>query len=112
METIWIKNIEVDGRCVTYHLDISTGLACYFNDKREMFVEFGFDISAIPKSVLAVPILSNIMQFAWLFDCLVWIESVDKQFYECLPRIKRSFQEMYRNYSFGGSLIASKSYRQ
>lgn len=108
METIWIKNIEVDGRCVTYHLDISTGLACYFNDKREMFVEFGFDISAIPKSVLAVPILSNIMQFAWLFDCLVWIESVDKQFYECLPRIKRSFQEMYRNYSFGGSLIAAK----
>ena len=108
METIWIKSIEVDENCVTYHFDISTGLVRYFNSKREMFVEFGFDISNVPKSVLAVPILSNIMQFAWLFDCLVWIEEVDRQFYECLPRIKRSFQEMYRDYSFGGSLIAAK----
>ena len=108
METIWVKNIEVDGHCVTYHLDVSKGLVCYFNSKCELFVEYGFDISDVPKSVLAVPILSNIMQFAWLFDCLVWIESVDKQFYECLPRIKRSFQEMYRGYSFGGSLIAAK----
>lgn len=73
-----------------------------------MFAEFGFDISNIPKSVLAVPVLSNIMQFAWLFDCLIWIEEVDQQFYECLPKIKRGFQEMYRNYSFGGSLIAAK----
>ena len=108
METIWVKNIEVDGHCVTYHLDVSKGLVCYFNSKCELFVEYGFDISDVPKSVLAVPILSNIMQFAWLFDCLVWIESVDKQFYECLPRIKRSFQEMYRDYSFGGALIAAK----
>lgn len=108
METIWIKNIIVDGRCVTYHFDISTGLVCFFNSKRELFVEFEFDISDVPKSVLAVPILSNIMQFAWLFDCLVWIEEVDQQFYECLPKIKRGFQEMYQNYSFGGSLIAAK----
>ena len=108
METIWINKIDVDGHCVTYHLDISTGLVSYFNSKREMFVEFGFDISDVPKSILAIPILSNIMQFAWLFDCLVWIDEVDKQFYECLPRIKRGFQEMYRNYSFGGSLIAAK----
>ena len=59
METIWIKNIDVNGNCATYHLDVSTGLVCYFNSKRELFVEFGFDISDIPKSVLAVPILSN-----------------------------------------------------
>lgn len=108
METIWIKSIDVDRNCVTYHFDVSTGLVRYFDAKREMFAEFGFDVSNVPKSVLAVPILSNIMQFAWLFDCLVWIEEVDKRFYECLPRIKRSFQEMYRNYSFGGSLIAAK----
>lgn len=108
METIWIKNIDVEGSRVTYCLEVSTGLINYFNSECKMFVEFGFDVSNIPKSILAVPILSNIMQFAWLFDCLVWIEEVDKQFYECLPRIKRGFQEMYGDYNFGGSLIAAK----
>ena len=108
METIWIKSIEVDRNHVTYRVVVSKGLIQYFNSKCEMFVEFGFDISSVPKSILAVPILSNIMQFAWLFDCLVWIEEVDKRFYECLPKIKRGFQEMYRNYGFGGSLIAAK----
>lgn len=108
MESIWIKEIITDKNCVTYHLEVSKGLICYFSSNCEMFAEFGFDVSDIPKSILAIPILSNIMQFAWLFDCVVWIESVDKQFYECLPRIKRSFQEMYRNYNFGGSLIAAK----
>ena len=108
MESIWIKEIKADRNCVTYHLDVSEGLVRYFSPGCEMFAEFGFDISNIPKSVLAVPVLSNIMQFAWLFDCLVWIEEVDQQFYECLPKIKRGFQEMYRNYRFGGSLIAAK----
>ena len=108
MESIWIKEIKADRNCVTYHLDVSEGLVRYFSPSCEMFAEFGFDVSNIPKSVLAVPVLSNIMQFAWLFDCLVWIEEVDQQFYECLPKIKRGFQEMYRNYSFGGSLIAAK----
>ena len=96
METIWIKDIKAHRNCVTYHLDVSEGLVRYFSPSCEMFAEFGFDISNIPKSVLAVPALSNIMQFAWLFDCLVWIEEVDQQFYECLPKIKRGFQEMYR----------------
>lgn len=94
METIWIKDIKADRNCVTYHLDVSEGLVRYFSPGCEMFAEFGFDISNIPKSVLAVPVLSNIMQFAWLFDCLVWIEEVDQQFYECLPKIKRGFQEI------------------
>lgn len=108
MESIWIKKINTDRNCVIYRLDVSKGLMHYFSPNCEMFAEFGFDVSNIPKSLLAVPILSNVMQFAWLFDCLVWIEEVDKQFYECLPKIKQGFQEMYRNYSFGGSLIAAK----
>ena len=86
MESIWIKEIKADRNCVTYHLDVSEGLVRYFSPGCEMFAEFGFDISNIPKSVLAVPVLSNIMQFAWLFDCLVWIEEVDQQFYESIMK--------------------------
>lgn len=59
MESIWIKEIKADRNCVTYHLDVSEGLVRYFSPGCEMFAEFGFDISNIPKSVLAVPVLSK-----------------------------------------------------
>ena len=54
MESIWIKEIKADRNCVTYHLDVSEGLVRYFSPSCEMFAEFGFDISNIPKRIRKV----------------------------------------------------------
>ena len=108
MKTIWIKEININGNHVEYCLKVSDDLKKYFAPECKMFVDFEFDISSIPESVLTVPVLSNLMQFAWLFDCLLWVKEVDRTFYACLPRIKQAFQEMYPDYTFGGSLIAAK----
>ena len=108
MKTIWIKDIIINENHVEYCLKVSDNLKKYFAPECKMFIDYEFDISSIPASVLMVPVLSNLMQFAWLFDCLVWVKEVDRTFYACLPQIKQAFQEMYPDYTFGGSLIAAK----
>lgn len=88
MESIWIKEIKADRNCVTYHLDVSEGLVRYFSPSCEMFAEFGFDISNIPKSILQSP---SFLILCSLRGCLIALFG--------LKRWINSFMNAYRRLS-------------
>lgn len=105
MEGIIIKDIVCRGNRLDIDFDVSKGLEQYFLPEHHFFAEYTCDISDVPSSVLVVPLLANLMPLAWLVDCIVWVNEIDRDFYRALPNIKRGFQEMYPDFQFRGSLI-------
>lgn len=105
MEGIIIKNVECRGNRLDIDFTVSKGLEQYFLPAHHFFAEYSCDISDVPPSVLVVPLLTNLMPLAWLVDCTVWVNEIDRSFYEALPNIKRGFQEMYPDFQFRGTLI-------
>lgn len=108
MESVWIKDIEVKQNKVDIYFKPSKGIADYFQPEYHFFAEYDFDISNIPKSVLSVPILLNLLQFSWLTNSVIWIDEIDSDFYNCIPRLKNAFRELHPNIALKGSLIPAK----
>lgn len=108
MNSIYVKDIKVYKNRVDVNLDVSDSIREYFVDDLHFFAEYTVDISSVPKSVLAMPILLNIIQLSWIVDAVVWIEEIDKKFYNSIPVLKNAFRELHPNMTLKGTLIAAK----
>lgn len=111
MESIQICSIEKKGNRVDVYFDVSDGLKHYFLPEHHFFLEYTFDITDVPKSVLIIPTLLNLLPLSWLTDCVIWIDEIDYEFYENIYRLKEAFRELYPDYKFRGSLIAARQVR-
>lgn len=108
MESIQITEIKVNGKCVDIYFNLSKGLEKFFLPEHHFFTEYTFEVTDIPKSVLVVPLLLNLLPFSWLVDCVIWIDEIDEDFYNCIQPLKTAFRELHSNIDFGGTLIAAK----
>lgn len=108
MENVMLDKLVVDKNRVDYYFTPSKGLEKYFR-YNHLFVEYDVDISDIPKSILVVPFVANIMPLIWLTDSILWLRDIDRTFYDAIPRIKYAYQEMYPNYKFKGTIVPAKT---
>ena len=108
MESIQICSIEKKENRVDVFFDVSDGLKHFFLPEHHFFLEYTFDITDVPKSVLIIPTLLNLLPLSWLTDSVIWIDEIDSEFYENIFRLKEAFREFYPDYKFRGSLIAAR----
>ncbi len=108
MEKIIIKDIVRQPKRVDISFTVSDGLEQYFSKKHNFFAEYSCDISDVPDSVIVVPLLLNLIPFSWTVNCTVWVDKVDRDFYESVPKLKSAFEEMFSNANFGGAFIAAR----
>ena len=106
MEYIVIKDalISAPNRLDIY-FSVTEGLKKYFEPELHFFAEFSCEISDVPKSILVIPLLGNLLQFSWLVDCIIWVKEIDEVFYNQIPKIKQAFKEMYPQMDLGGTFI-------
>lgn len=107
MESITLTNIEIKNNIAKYYFTTSEGNKALFK-RNFLFVEFDFDISKIPESILVLPFLANMLPIAWITNSVLWVKEVDRTFYKSQFLIKRGFEEMYQHYNFGGSFVPAK----
>lgn len=107
---IVINDISVsdNGKRVEYNYSMDFKLSKYFNKKSLFFVEYELDVSSVPKSILAIPLLVNILPISWFLDFEIKIEELDEKFTHCIDGLKQGFQKMYPQYELKGSLSVSK----
>jgi len=104
-----LKKIITENNRVTYQFDYSDKLREYFNPKEEFFIEYdGIDISNIPDSILVIPFLCNVLPIAWLMDDTIYVQEIDKEYYESIPEFKEGYINMYPQFNFGGKVVADK----
>ena len=107
MKDVQLQSVSVNKNRVDYFYRASEELAGFFCEKT-MFVEYTTRVDGVPKSILAIPFVANVLPVIWLTDGILWIEEIDRTFYECLHRLKAAFQELYPKVRLGGRLVAAK----
>lgn len=98
LEKIIVKNNRVD-----YYFVVKGKIQKYFKTNH-MFLEYEYDISTIPKSILAIPFVSNVIPLIWITNSTISIKEIDKSFYECLDKIRVAYQNMFPNVKFLGEI--------
>ncbi|MEG1254500.1 hypothetical protein [Clostridium sp.] len=109
MESIKLDRIELKNNRVDYFFTPSKGLRKFFDKEWHMFVEYDTDISNVPISILAIPFVANIMPLMWITDSVLWLEEIDRSYYDSIPKIKYAYQEMYSKYKLKGTVVTAKT---
>lgn len=104
-----LNNIKINGNRVDYYFTVSQNLEKFFDSRFHMFIDYDENIENIPISILAIPFVSNIMPLMWITDSILWIEEIDRTYYDSLLRVKNAYQNMYDNYRLKGSIISAKT---
>ena len=107
---ISLHSTHIDGNRVEFDYTVSKELSCLFDKQCKFFYEYMFDIDcqSIPKSILNVPFVMNIMPLIWISDSVLEVSVLDKRFYDCLEDIKKGFQRVYPKVKFKGTLLVDK----
>lgn len=108
MESIKLNNIVVEGKKVSYLFKSTLGLQRYFKTNR-MFIEYDVDVDEIPKSILSIPFISLMLPIIWSTDSILWIEEVDRTFYDSIKDLKNAYQEMYPHFDLKGTVVPAKT---
>ncbi|BBI31806.1 hypothetical protein [Cohnella abietis] len=101
---IHIDKVVVEGnntiRCsVKYGSKVSS-----FFSGEDFFVEYDKDISKVPPGILVIPLLANLCPVAWVAGADVYVEQLDRQFYDSLRKAQRSFNILYPRLKFTGDI--------
>lgn len=107
MENIILKSIVVDKNSVEYNFSVSDAIAKYFTTNR-LSIIYDCDISEVPLSILTIPFVANLIPMAWLTNATLWVEELDKTFYNSVKALKVAYQEMHYNFPFKGRLVSAK----
>ena len=67
-------------------------------------MEYSENISDTPKNIAVIPLLCNFLPIAWVFNAQIFVDEIDKDFYDNLDEIKQGYIEMYPRINFGGKL--------
>lgn len=104
---IQLLDISVKKNTVEYSFRCSPNIRDYFPEEK-MYIEYSTDISKVPKSILAIPFVSNVLPLVWMEKCVLWVEELDRTFYDSIFRLKSAYQELYPNVIFGGRVVSAK----
>lgn len=107
MNSIILEKIEVNGSSVSYKIKISESLKKYFSTDT-LFIDYGEDITSIPKSILSIPFIGTLITFSWITDSVLWIKEIDETYYESTKKLKLAFQELYPGFKLSGRLVPAK----
>lgn len=106
MDDIILKETIVTGRRVEFNYEVREALNKYFTTKN-MYVEYDSSVEEVPRAVLNISFVASILPLMWLTDTTMWVNEIDRTFYDCIYRLKRAYQELYPNYQLKGRFVAA-----
>lgn len=98
MNTLEIKEILTKNNRIEYVYEVTGEWKRYFNEQK-FFVEYQEDISGISKGLAAIPLISNVLPLAALFEAKIYTPVIDRDFYESIPRFMKGYYEMWKGIS-------------
>lgn len=108
MNKIILDKIVVKDSRVDYFFSTKGNMNKYFKKSSHMFLQYNFSLTNVPKSILAIPFVSNVTPLVWITNSVLKVEELDRTFYECLPNIRNAYHKMFPDAEFGGSLVVNE----
>lgn len=105
---IKITDIEVANNKIGTKIEYSENIKKYFLTDY-FYVKYDQDITSVGKSILYIPIISNIITVAWAVGADIYVEELDKTYLDSLSKIKPVFKKWYPKFSFSTNLYVGNS---
>lgn len=108
MDDIILKETLVNSGKVEFKYEARGKLSRYFTTDC-MYLEYGQNVESVPKSVLNICFVASVLPLIWLTDTVLWVDEIDRTFYDCVLRLKNAYQELYPQYQLKGRFVAAKT---
>lgn len=102
MDKLSIRNNEIHCR-----LSCSKRIKRYFNSD-SFYVRYDKDIQSVDRSILQIPVISNIITLAWATGADVYVQELDKIFLKSLDQVKTIMKEIYPELPFSTTIYVDK----
>ncbi|MDB5054244.1 MAG: hypothetical protein JWM44_2294 [Bacilli bacterium] len=107
-KVIRIKNTYVkDKYTVNYSIYYGLDVKKFFTGE-PFFSQYTLEITDVPQSILNIPLLASLMPVAWAAGADVYVQELDKQYYESLLTLKAEFSAMYPKMNLSGTLHVAR----
>jgi len=104
---IIIKLINKTSNASFFKLFYSNDLFKYFNSDI-VFVKYDKNIGHVNNSILHIPVIANVVQLSWAVGADLYLDELDKTFFESLQVIKENMKVLYPGFSFAGNIYVDK----
>ncbi len=108
MNTIRITNVEIFNHKIEYDYEVTGEWENVFSLERKFFVEYNIELTNLPKSIAVIPLIANILPIAWIYDAVIIVDELDKDFFYSIEEFKKGYKEMYPMISFLGKVTVNQ----
>lgn len=74
-----------------YSYDIAGDWSGFFQPDEPMWAEYSVPVAHIPDSIAVLPLVGNVIVLASLMDANIYVDEIDKDFYNCIEDFLRGF---------------------
>lgn len=104
--TMVIFPSEVTGNRIVFQYSISGKWSSCFRKEETFEITYPFDMESIPESIRIIPFLSQVLPVSWIWDAEIKAPVCDRDFYDCIEKVKDGYKEMFPMLPFNGELKA------
>ena len=66
----------------------------FFEPDKLMWVEYSRPVDSVPDSVAVIPLIGNVIVLASIVDADIYVDELDRDFYESIPEFINGFEEI------------------
>lgn len=106
MDHIILREIKIENTIVYFRLETRGKVSDLFLSK-ELWIDYGVEMKDVPDSILAIPFVSIVLPLAWVTNATIWMNKIDRTFYNSTFNIRRAYSDLYPNYPLKGKIVPS-----
>lgn len=93
-----INDVKIENNTFIYDYEIKGEWIKYFNLDEPFFVNYSQKIQGgVPSSLAVIPLVCNVLPLAALFNGKIIVNSLERNFYNCIEPLMKSLKEMWEN---------------
>lgn len=101
---IKIEQLKIrENQLLLFKLSFSREVRKYFSSNL-FYVEYDTDVHNVNKTILQIPVISNVVPIAWAIGADIHVKELDEAYLECLNKIKPVMLKWYPNLPFSTNI--------
>ncbi|MCB0372558.1 MAG: hypothetical protein KDD31_06090 [Muricauda sp.] len=96
-----------NGKRIDYAFTAISDASKFVNEDEKFYIEYLENIASVPKSILAIPFISNWLPVAWFAGFDIVVDEIDSKFYDSMMALRDEFAKQFPDYDLKGSLKAN-----
>lgn len=101
---IIVKKVEITRNSISVEFKPTGKLKRLFNPTHRFTAEYSSLVGDVSPAVAVIPFVCNVLPIVWVTDATLELPELDRAFFDCIPEVKRGYEEMFPSMKFGGKI--------